>query len=108
MRQLADDLLRRERGGFELGDLRERVVERGVAVALAGVSGVEKLLLRGECRLHAPLVVVGGEPGVEGHGGQEQCGEKCDEFECATGHGGIHWVAVKNLDSVTEVVRRNR
>src|SRR5579863_10631685 len=99
LRQLADDLFGRERGGFELGDLRERVVERGVAVALAGVGRVEELLLRGERGLQALLLVVGSEPGVESHGGQKQGDEEYDEVKCAAGHRSAvmgNWESVKS------------
>ena len=66
----------------------ESVFESGVAVAFAGVGGVDGLLLCGECGREAELIVVGGEPGVEDERGEEECGAEGGDFDCATGgHG---------------------
>jgi len=68
--------------------LGECVFECGVAVAFAGVGGVDGLFLCGECGGEAELVVVGGEPDVEDDGGEEERGAEGDDFDCAAGgHG---------------------
>jgi hypothetical protein len=68
--------------------LCEGVFEGGVAVALAGVGGVEGLFLCGESGGEAELVVVSGEPGVEDERGKEECGAEGGDFNCAAGgHG---------------------
>jgi hypothetical protein len=68
--------------------LGEGVFEGGVAVAFAGVGGVDGLFLCGECGREAELVVVGGELGVEDERGEEECGAEGGDFDCATGgHG---------------------
>jgi len=66
-------------------DLGECVFECGVAVAFAGVGGVEGLFLCGECGGKAQLVVVGGEPSVEDERGEEECGAEGGDFDCAAG-----------------------
>ncbi|MGA9145126.1 MAG: hypothetical protein WB007_15345 [Candidatus Acidiferrales bacterium] len=47
---------------FQSFDLRERVFETCVSLALASVSGVDNLLLHGEGGLETHLVIVGSEP----------------------------------------------
>lgn len=82
-RQIADDLRRSLRGAFESVNLRERGVQCCGAIALAGVGGVEQLFLRGADNLQAHLVVMRGEPGVEGESAEKQCGGKDDDFDGA-------------------------
>ena len=72
-------------GALQRVDLGEGVFEGGVAVAFAGVGGVEGLLLCGECGGEAELIVMGGEPGVEDEGGEEERGAEGDDFDCAAG-----------------------
>jgi hypothetical protein len=68
--------------------LGECVFECGVAVAFAGVGGVDGLFLCGECGREAELIVVSGEPGVEDERGEEECGAECGNFDrAASGHG---------------------
>ncbi len=87
MREAAENLRRSLRGAFEGFDLRQRVVERGCAGALAGVGGVEELLLRGERSLQALLLVACGKPGVEGQRSQEEHGAEGGELkQCVAGH----------------------
>ncbi len=52
-------------------DLCERVFQRDGAIAFAHVGGIERLLLRGDGGLQAQAIVMLGEPGMEGHGGEE-------------------------------------
>ena len=73
---------------FECVDLGEGFFEGSVAVAFAGVGGVEGLFLGGECGGEAELVVVGGEPGVEDERGEKESGAEGGDFDCsAGGHG---------------------
>ena len=73
-------------GALQRVDLGEGVFEGGVAVAFAGVGGVEGLFLGGESGREAELIVVGGEPGVEDEGGEEERGAEGDDC-AAGGHG---------------------
>jgi len=62
------------------------VCERGLPRALAGVGGVDDLLLRVERGGEAQLFVARGEPRVDGQRGDENCGAEGDEFDCAACH----------------------
>jgi len=76
------------RVAFECVDLGECVFECGVAVAFAGVGGVDGLFLSRECGREAELIVVSGEPGVEDERGQEECCAEGGNFDrAASGHG---------------------
>src|SRR5580692_4993660 len=68
--QVAEDFSGCLRGALERVDLREGLLEGGGARGFAGISGVDELLLRGECRLQAALVVAGVEPSVD-----SECGD---------------------------------
>ncbi len=85
-REFAENLFRGLRLALQCVDLRERVFERGVAIALASISGVEDLFLSGERGLEAKLVVVRTKPCVEGERGDEQDDTKRDNFNGASSH----------------------
>ena len=60
--------------------MRECVFQRGSAVALPRVGGIEQLLLCGDRRLHAQLVVMLGKPSLDGHRGEEQRDQRAGNF----------------------------
>jgi hypothetical protein len=78
--QIAEDLRGRLRLPLESFDLRERVLQRGGAIAFASVGGVERLLLGRDRRLHAQAIVMLGEPSVKGHRGQEHGEQNPGDF----------------------------
>ena len=61
-------------------NLRECVLQRSGAIAFACVGGVECLLLGCDGCLHAQAIVVFGEPGVEGHRGQQHSKQDSGDF----------------------------
>ena len=64
------------------------VFQRGCSIAFAGVCGVERLLLCRYGGLQTQAIIMLGEPGVEGHGGEEHSEEDSRDFECVA-HSGV-------------------
>ena len=92
------------RVALERVDLCEGVFEGGVAVAFAGVGGVEGLFLCGESGGEAELIVVSGEPGVEDERGEEECGAEGGDFDCAAGGEGESHVRDRSRELAERVV----
>jgi hypothetical protein len=71
-RDAGEDFVGRDGGFLFCGDAGQRVVEFGVAILLAGASGGQGLVGRGELGLQLGAVAAGFAPGEDYRGGEEQ------------------------------------